>query len=366
MRLLALTPIHVPDAEVARRQARYDAIAPAGVAVVVRRPDGRAAARARVGRRHRGLRRRAAGGVRRGAGGDWDGFLPDCVLDPAVHAADRAAGADPRHRPAGDARARRRRAELARRRPQRAHRPRARPARRRTTASPPTARRPCCRCRSRRSPTTPAGGARCPRRWPTSAATPSSTAARPSTSARPAAGPWWSTRPRSRCGCWPTSPASRGRRMSEADGPDLVVAGAGGGLAGALRAAQLGLDVLVVERQEHFAAGNNTAMSTAMVPGAGSRFQREAGIEDSPDQFLDDVRAKTGGRRRADRPRPGRRQRPAGGVVRRRPRPRDRAGHRLQLPRPRRAALPHRARPGRAGDARRPACGGSAARTGST
>jgi fumarate reductase flavoprotein subunit len=83
--------------------------------------------------------------------------------------------------------------------------------------------------------------------------------------------------------------------VSEADGPDLVVAGAGGGLAGALRAAQLGLDVLVVERQEHFAAGNNTAMSTAMVPGAGSRFQREAGIDDSPDQFLADVRAKTGG-----------------------------------------------------------------------
>ena len=33
--------------------------------------------------------------------------------------------------------------------------------------------------------------------------------------------------------------------MSELDGPDLVVAGAGGGLVGALRAAELGLDVLV-------------------------------------------------------------------------------------------------------------------------
>jgi fumarate reductase flavoprotein subunit len=81
----------------------------------------------------------------------------------------------------------------------------------------------------------------------------------------------------------------------EADGPDLVVAGAGGGLVGALRAAQLGLDVLVLERQEHFAVGNNTAMSTAMIPGAGSRWQREQGIDDSPEQFLDDIRAKTGG-----------------------------------------------------------------------
>ncbi|MDN3356422.1 FAD-binding protein [Actinomadura sp. DC4] len=80
-----------------------------------------------------------------------------------------------------------------------------------------------------------------------------------------------------------------------ATGPDLVVAGAGGGLAGALRAAQHGLDVLVVEASEHFRRGNNTAMSTAMVPGAGSRWQRAAGIEDSPDLFVADVRAKTKG-----------------------------------------------------------------------
>lgn len=79
------------------------------------------------------------------------------------------------------------------------------------------------------------------------------------------------------------------------EGPDLVVAGAGGGLAGALRAAQLGLHVLVLDRQEHFAAGNNTAMSTAMVPGAGSRWQREAGVEDSPEQYLEDIRRKTHG-----------------------------------------------------------------------
>jgi fumarate reductase flavoprotein subunit len=79
------------------------------------------------------------------------------------------------------------------------------------------------------------------------------------------------------------------------EGPDLVVAGAGGGLVGALRAAQLGLDVLVVEVSEHFRRGNNTSMSTAMVPGAGSRFQREAGIEDSPEQFAADVARKTKG-----------------------------------------------------------------------
>jgi fumarate reductase flavoprotein subunit len=83
--------------------------------------------------------------------------------------------------------------------------------------------------------------------------------------------------------------------VTDRGGPDLVVAGAGGGLAGALRAAELGLEVLVVEVNEHFAQGNNTAMSTAMIPGAGSRWQRTAGIDDSPDQFVADVMAKTGG-----------------------------------------------------------------------
>ena len=77
--------------------------------------------------------------------------------------------------------------------------------------------------------------------------------------------------------------------------PDLVVAGAGGGLVAALRAAQLGLDVLVVEASEHYRQGNNTSMSTAMIPGAGSRWQREAGIEDSPELFVADVRKKTKG-----------------------------------------------------------------------
>ena len=78
-------------------------------------------------------------------------------------------------------------------------------------------------------------------------------------------------------------------------GPDLVVAGAGGGLAGALRAAELGLHVLVVESSEHYRRGNNTSMSTAMFPGAGSRWQGAEGVDDSPERFVDDILAKTGG-----------------------------------------------------------------------
>jgi len=78
-------------------------------------------------------------------------------------------------------------------------------------------------------------------------------------------------------------------------GPDIVVAGAGGGLVAALRAAQLGLDVLIVETSLHYRRGNNTSMSTAMIPGAGSRWQKEAGIEDSPGLFVSDVMNKTHG-----------------------------------------------------------------------
>jgi fumarate reductase flavoprotein subunit len=74
---------------------------------------------------------------------------------------------------------------------------------------------------------------------------------------------------------------------------DLVVAGAGGGLAGAIRAAQLGQRVLLVEASKHFTHGNNTSMSTAMIPGAGTRWQASSGIEDSPRRFVADIMHKT-------------------------------------------------------------------------
>ncbi len=74
---------------------------------------------------------------------------------------------------------------------------------------------------------------------------------------------------------------------------DFIVAGAGGGLVGALRAAELGASVLVVEASEHYLRGNNTAMSTAMFPGAGSKWQVAAGLEDSPEIFAADIYKKT-------------------------------------------------------------------------
>lgn len=76
---------------------------------------------------------------------------------------------------------------------------------------------------------------------------------------------------------------------------DLVVAGAGGGLIAAIHAAERGLDVVVVESNDRFRRGNNTSMSTAMIPAVGTRWQREAGVEDDADRFVADVARKTGG-----------------------------------------------------------------------
>ena len=73
---------------------------------------------------------------------------------------------------------------------------------------------------------------------------------------------------------------------------DVAVIGGGGcGLCAALAAHQAGAEVLVLERDE--SPLGTTAMSTGLIPGAGSSFQKEAGISDSPEQFAQDVLAKT-------------------------------------------------------------------------
>jgi len=77
---------------------------------------------------------------------------------------------------------------------------------------------------------------------------------------------------------------------------DVVVAGAGAaGLAAALRCAQGGRSVVLLEARETYLRGCNTAMSTGMIPAGGSRWQLEAGVEDSPERFYADVMRKTGG-----------------------------------------------------------------------
>src|SRR5690625_1602498 len=69
---------------------------------------------------------------------------------------------------------------------------------------------------------------------------------------------------------------------------DVVVAGAGGcGLVAALAAAQEGLQVAVFEKTDHILG--NTAASAGMIPAAGTRFQRELGIEETPEVMAEDI-----------------------------------------------------------------------------
>ncbi|MFK7888848.1 MAG: FAD-dependent oxidoreductase [Gammaproteobacteria bacterium] len=71
-----------------------------------------------------------------------------------------------------------------------------------------------------------------------------------------------------------------------------VVGGGGCGLTAALSAAEAGASALVLEADAQ--ALGTTSMSTGLIPAAGTRFQREAGIDDSPEQFAHDILAKTG------------------------------------------------------------------------
>lgn len=71
----------------------------------------------------------------------------------------------------------------------------------------------------------------------------------------------------------------------------LVVGGGGGGLVAALSARDAGAAVVLVEKSE--ALGGNTILSSGAVPGAGTRFQREAGIEDSPALMVEDILTRT-------------------------------------------------------------------------
>ncbi|MBI3370910.1 MAG: FAD-binding protein [Betaproteobacteria bacterium] len=72
----------------------------------------------------------------------------------------------------------------------------------------------------------------------------------------------------------------------------LVIGGGGCGLAAAIAAHDAGAETAIVEKLDR--PGGNTALSTGSVPGAGSRFQRAAGIADSPEQMIEDYGRKCG------------------------------------------------------------------------
>jgi fumarate reductase flavoprotein subunit len=81
--------------------------------------------------------------------------------------------------------------------------------------------------------------------------------------------------------------------MSTEPDVDVLVVGAGAcGLSAAIAAHDLGAHVAIIEKLDR--PGGNSALSTGSVPAAGTRFQREAGIDDSTERFVEDL-LRTGG-----------------------------------------------------------------------
>ncbi len=75
---------------------------------------------------------------------------------------------------------------------------------------------------------------------------------------------------------------------------DVAIVGAGAaGLVAALRAREAGADVLILERDA--LPSGSTALSAGLIPAPATRFQAEAGIEDSAEAFAADIMAKAHG-----------------------------------------------------------------------
>lgn len=75
---------------------------------------------------------------------------------------------------------------------------------------------------------------------------------------------------------------------------DVLVVGAGAaGLVAAMRAVEAGAATLVVERDP--VPRGSTALSAGLIPAAGTRFQRAAGLDDTPERFAADIMAKAHG-----------------------------------------------------------------------
>jgi fumarate reductase flavoprotein subunit len=74
----------------------------------------------------------------------------------------------------------------------------------------------------------------------------------------------------------------------------VVIVGAGAcGLVAALAAREAGAEVLVLERDQ--SPAGSTSLSSGFIPAAGTRYQRAAGIDDSPELFAADVMRKNHG-----------------------------------------------------------------------
>lgn len=78
------------------------------------------------------------------------------------------------------------------------------------------------------------------------------------------------------------------RAPSRHETADVVVIGGGGsGMAAAISAAEQGASVILLEKNPHL--GGTTRLSIGSITATGTRFQKAAGIEDTPDEHFDDM-----------------------------------------------------------------------------
>jgi fumarate reductase flavoprotein subunit len=75
--------------------------------------------------------------------------------------------------------------------------------------------------------------------------------------------------------------------------PLLVVGAGAAGLCAALAAHEAGIEPVLIERDA--VASGSTALSAGLIPAAGTRFQREKGVEDSAQLFAADITRKSHG-----------------------------------------------------------------------
>ena len=84
IRVHAVTPIHVDPVELARRQARYDALSPAGLTVSLHDIGPDAPTALDTAGQVRESERLVVAALRAADRDGYDVLLPDCVLDPGV------------------------------------------------------------------------------------------------------------------------------------------------------------------------------------------------------------------------------------------------------------------------------------------
>lgn len=80
---------------------------------------------------------------------------------------------------------------------------------------------------------------------------------------------------------------------TDIDIPVVIIGGGGTGLCAALAVRDAGVDVVVIERDSQ--PMGTTSMSTGLIPAAGSKIQREKGVQDSAELFAQDITNKAKG-----------------------------------------------------------------------